>query len=117
MYATDKYGWPDMPALAKKIWARLRVENTISWYACDCEITSPTSVTLFVYDIGSAYHGGIGRKTFEANVTEFTEEEKEILNAHVMVLYTRAADNELERREEKLREAEVVKIRKELFGV
>lgn len=92
-------------------------EPEFTWYATDMEVLSPTSIKLFVYDIADTFHGGIGSKIFETVITEFTPEETTMLNNVVLSIYTELAMEELERREARARELQVINLRKEMFGV
>lgn len=72
-----------------------RKTRRVAWnfYACDIKITSPTSLTLFVYDIADSFSGGIGRKLefLTRKITEFTPDEKVLLDKYVLDIYTTAA--------------------------
>lgn len=103
------------PPLAQKIWSRLR-EKT-SWYACDMEITSPTSLTLFVYDMSDSYWGGIGKKILTREIDVFTVEEQILLSEHVLTIYSNAAAAEFDKRQLAAQEKKILKIREEMFGV
>lgn len=117
-WASDKYGWADCPELAKMVWARLREKfYKTTWYAVDFEITTPTSIRLFVYEILDSFHGGIGARILEVEVTEFTEAEMKVLEKNVLRVYQLKAEEEFARREEARHQAAVVALRKEMFGV
>jgi hypothetical protein len=62
-------------------------------------------------------YGGIGKRTHEQVVTEFTEVEQAMLDEYIIELKTAAAAEEFEKREEEKKNKAVMKIRKELFGV
>lgn len=113
-YATDMGNWVQSPELARCIWMRIRIKGLI-WYATDFEILAPDRIQLFVYEMGVAADSG--RKIYDTEVTEFTPEEKAMLDNIVLGLYTRAAVIELLAREEEERARQVLAIRKELFGV
>jgi hypothetical protein len=121
-FCVDNYGWANCPTLAKMVWMRLRLDPNkvpakLTWYAVDMEVLSPESIKLFVYEIADSLHGGIGERIFETVVTEFTDKEKEELDKVVLSIYTGLAEEELERREQRQRELQIMNIRKELFGV
>jgi len=103
------------PRLARKIWDRIRKNQT--WYVCTIVITSPTTVTLYVYDMYSSIYGGIGDIIFKQDITDLTSDEQAMLDELVLRLYTDSAREEMARREEDKVEAEVLRIRKELFEV
>ena len=117
--AHDTYGWADCPRLAKVLWDRIRAQsgNQMTWYGTDLTIVDANTVQLFVYDIADNFHGGIGEQIHEETVTEFTKEEREILNRMVLEIYTELAEDELSRREIAEHNARVAAVRKQLFGV
>jgi hypothetical protein len=115
IYAHDRGSWVDSPQLAKKIW--LRIKEKHSWYACDMEITSPTTLTLFVYDMADSCHGGIGNKICSKEVTGLTADEQVMLNEYVLNIYSNAAAAEFDKRQLAAQEKKILKIRKEMFGV
>lgn len=94
---------------------RIRPKD-LTWYATDCEILSPTEIKLYVYAMENNVYGGVGEKIFEKTVTEFTDEEREILKRVVQQIYLREAEAEYERRLEEQRRSEIAKIKVELFG-
>jgi len=119
-YAHDMGSWIQDDELAKKIWARLRLDpklKLIHWYACDLTVTSPMSITLYVYDMENSLSGGIGNKIFEAAVTDFAPNEKILLGKYVLDIYTKAAAKEFDQREMDKMNLKILKVRKELFGV
>jgi hypothetical protein len=97
------------------VWQRIRPEG-FTWYATDFQLTSPTSIRLFVYDMADNYDGGIGALIHEQEITEFTIGEQVMLQDAVLRLQTQYAEEELERREKRHRDNVIVGIRKELFG-
>lgn len=118
-YAYDPYGWAQCPAPSKDIWMRIRknVAPNLTWYATSFELINPNSIRLFVHEMADNFSGGIGRIIHEELVTEFTEQEKKIIDKIILDEYTKKADDELVRRETKEREEKVLAIRKEMFGV
>lgn len=115
-HCSDKYGWADCPPLAKMVWMRIRTPE-FTWYGVDMEVRDPESIMLYVYEIADSFSGGIGKCIYSTLVTEFTAREKEELNKVVMDIYTEAAEEELERRERRHREQQIINLRKEMFGV
>jgi len=121
-YAYDNGHFVTSPDLALNVWHRLRVDpnkwpTRLTWYAVDMEVLSPDSIRLFVYDIEDSFRGGIGKKIYEEVITEFTPAELKILDQLVLGIYTSLAEDELERREKRLREMQIINLRKEMFGV
>lgn len=118
-YCADNYGWAECPPLAKMVWQRLRrsLGSKLIWYGVDMEVVSPTSINLFVYEIADNFSGGIGKRIFETVVTEFTSEEKTLLDKVVLGIYTSHAEDELQRREDEERMKKILAVRMEMFGV
>lgn len=116
-YADDRGSWACSPELAKTIWMRLREKEKLSWYACDMQITSPTSLTLFAYDMADSCYGGIGKRIFTQEITELTPDEQLMLDEHVLHMYSDAAAAEFDNRQLAAQEKKILKIRKEMFGV
>jgi hypothetical protein len=101
--------------LAEVVWNRVRGDR--SRYAVDMEIISENSIKVYAYTMACNVYGGIGKRTHEQVVTEFTEVEQAMLDEYIIELKTAAAAEEFEKREEEKRKKAVMKIRKELFGV
>lgn len=121
-YAIDMGTWVDSPKLALDVWTRTRVDiarhpKKITWYATDLEVLTPTSIRLFVYGMADSLYGGIGKKIYEEVITDFTKDEKAFLDEMVLGIYTTAAEEELQRREDDRRERKILSIRKELFNM
>lgn len=114
-YTHDYETYTASPELAQMVWLRVRPKG-VSWYATDYEVVSPNEIRLFVYDMHSFTWGGVGKKIFEQNITEFTDEERAELKRVVHEIYEEAAEAEYERRQEELRRAEIARVRIELFG-
>ena len=112
----DMGNWVSMPDLAKSIWMRIRPKG-LTWYCVDLEILSPTSLRLFVYDMENNVHGGIGYVIDERVIDELPAEEQKMLDELVLKIYTAEAELELERREERLRQQQIINLRKEMFDV
>lgn len=122
VHCSDTYGWADCPRLSKLVWHRLRLDPNrvpakLTWYATDLEILSPKSIKLFVYEIEDNFRGGIGDRIFETVVTDFTAEEEMVLQSMITNLYTAAAADELQRREDDERMKKILAVRMEMFGV
>lgn len=121
-YAHDNGHFVTSPDLALSVWHRLRMDPNkwptgLTWYAVDMEVLSPNSIRLFVYDMKDSFRGGIGKKIHEEAVTEFTPAELKMLEKLVLSIYTSLAEDELERREKRQREMQIINLRKEMFGV
>jgi len=114
-YCSDSYGYVKCPKLAEIVWSRVR-EGRYR-YAVDMEIISENSIKVYTYTMACNVYGGIGNRTHEQVVTEFTEVEQAMLDEYILELKTAAAAKEFEKREEEKRNKAVMKIRKELFGV
>jgi hypothetical protein len=112
----DMGSWVSSPYLANSIWMRIRPKG-LTWYCADLEILSPTSVRLFVYDMEDNFHGGIGKMIAERVIEELPPKEQAMLDELVLKIYTQEAKDELIRREERLRQQQIISIRKEMFGV
>lgn len=124
----DHHGWADCPALAKRIWQRIRqaVAPDLVWYGVAMKITSPQQLTLYVFDMADNVHGGIGEQIFrcviarsltpEANAL-LTADECAMLDDMLIKAYTAAAEGELDLIEAARRQAQVIELRKQLFGV
>lgn len=115
IYANDMETWVQSPELAKCIWLRLR--EKLSWYACDMTITSPKSLILYVYDMENSFRGGIGKKIFTKEITEFEPDEQVMLDQYVLRMYNDAACEEFDKRQNAAQNKKILKIRKEMFGV
>ena len=98
---SDTYGWADCPALAKRLWLRLRqtVAPDVVWYAVAMRIDSASRVKLFVYDMADAVHG-----------------ECAILDDLIIKAMTEYAEYELQKRTHAERQAQILAVRKELFN-
>jgi hypothetical protein len=81
------------------------------------EILDENSIKLYVYDIADNYSGGIGERIHEEVVTEFTAEERAVLDEYVLELKTDAAATELGKRKAAEQMRQILEVRKELFGV
>lgn len=116
--ATKPYTWVNNPRLAEMVWLRLRKDfKDLTWYAVDIDLLSINSATLYVRDMADAFYGGIGEVILEISVTDFTEDEyKEIVKIQLRE-YTRAAEEEFEKRQEQERLEKIQAIRIELFGI
>ena len=115
-YCSHNFGWADCPRLSKAVWHRIRPKGK-SWYATDMEILDENSIKLYVYDIADNYSGGIGERIHEEVVTEFTAEERAVLDEYVLELKTDAAATELGKRKAAEHIRQILEVRKELFGV
>lgn len=113
---SDSYGWANNPKLATMIWGRVRPKG-MSWYGADLELLNERALMLYVYDIECNVRGGIGPCIHEQLIEDFTPEEIDLLDKYVLDVKTEAAEDELARREARQRELDVVRIRKELFGI
>lgn len=119
-YASHADGWANCPPLSQAVWRRIRQQpalKNIRWYATDLEVLNEDSIRLYVYDMDDLYAGGIGERIHEEVITEFADKEKQMLDELVLAIKTEAAEDELVRREARQRELDVVRIRKELFGI
>lgn len=118
-YCSDNYGWADCPQLARAVWMRLRnsLAPQLIWYAADMEVLSPTSIRLYVYEMADNFRGGIGKCIYETTVDEFTTDERVMLSWTVVGIYTRLAEVAFSAAEEKKRNDQILKLRKEMFGV
>ena len=112
----DMGNWVNMPELARSIWMRIRPKD-LTWYCVDLEILSPTSVRLFVYSMENNFHGGIGEVIAERVIETLPAAEQKMLDELVLKIYTAEAAAELNRREERLRQQQIISIRREMFDV
>lgn len=117
---SDTYGWADCPALAKRLWLRLRqtVAPDVVWYAVAMRIDSASRVKLFVYDMADAVHGGIGNQVLAHEVDRaiMTPDECAILDDLIIKAMTEYAEYELQKRTHAERQAQILAVRKELFN-
>lgn len=117
----DTYGWADCPALAKRVWMRIRttVAPDLIWYGVAMKIKSASHLSLYVYEIADSFSGGIGNQIFKCDVSRatLTPDECAMLDDLLIKAYTSYAESELDKREQAERQQQIVALRKELFGV
>lgn len=113
LYATHVH-YSSSPKLAEMVWRRIQKGRT--WYAADCEVLNPTSIKLFVYDMYDSCTGGIGECFLTQEFTELTPTEQAELDKVVLERYQHLAGIEFENRREAENQAQILKIRLELFG-
>lgn len=117
---SDTHGWADSPALAKRLWLRLRqtVAPDLVWYAVAMRIDSASRVKLFVYDMANAVHGGIGNQVLAHEVARaaMTPDECAMLDDLIIKAMTEYAEYELQKRMHAERQAQILTLRHELFG-
>lgn len=120
-YCYDRYGWADCPALAKRIWMRIRlaVAPDLIWYGVAMRVDSAHSLTLLVYEMECNLSGGIGKQVFACSVTRdtLTPDECAMLDAELINAMTAHAERELDAREQRARQERIAAVRKELFNV
>lgn len=115
-YAHDNDHFVQSVKLAEMVWKRIRPQG-MSWYCADMDILDPTSIKIYVYSVQDSFRGGIGERIHEEVITEFTPDEKELLDKNVLNIYQAEATSVLEAREETARQEKILQIRKEMFGV
>lgn len=115
--ATDMGSWVASPSIAQLVWSRIRVDYPhVYCHAAECEVTEPGRITLQIRKMLDTTYGGIGDIILELEVSELTEMEQEILNHWILKEQTERAREELARRKEEEYNAEVEKVRLEMFG-
>ncbi len=114
--ARDMGTWVDSPKLAELIWNRIRGKTI--WYATDCQLLDADTVELFVYNMRDGATGGIGELIFGGTfpLSKFGDEERKLAREAILNAQTGIAQQEFIRREEAVRKAKILEIRKELFG-
>jgi hypothetical protein len=99
--------------LSHMVWQR--IISPYHKYNLNMYIESPTSIKLYAWPGDSIYDGK--RELHAKVITEFTEDEKKLLDKIVLTIYDAEAKRVLAQQEEKTIQEKITEIRKQMFGV